>query len=161
MNFSKGNQHAKIHKLLPWRYLEDRGKVSYHLIVLLRLGWLTVLSSMNIVEQELYFLDRSPGDICERRHDSLKKKKKKRHMTAEIPRISSTKPHLNTYMIQVVAFPFLAHCNGWKRIRSGDEKNTELGGGERVNTDRLSATCSGRGCWLSGGPMGWPLGPVL
>lgn len=44
------------------------------MIVLLRLGWLTVLSSMNIVEQELYFLDRSPGDICERRRDSLKKK---------------------------------------------------------------------------------------
>lgn len=32
--------------------------------MLLRLGWLTVLSSMNIVEQELYFLLKSPGDIC-------------------------------------------------------------------------------------------------
>lgn len=37
---------------------------THHLIVLLRLGWLTVLSSMNIVEQELYFLVSSPGDIC-------------------------------------------------------------------------------------------------
>lgn len=35
---------------------------TYHLIVLLRLGWLTVLSSINIVEQELYFLERTPGD---------------------------------------------------------------------------------------------------
>lgn len=35
-------------------------------MVLLRLGWLTVLSSMNMVEQELYFLVRSPGDICDR-----------------------------------------------------------------------------------------------
>lgn len=35
---------------------------SHHLIVLLRLGWLTVLSSMNMVEQELYFLERGPGD---------------------------------------------------------------------------------------------------
>lgn len=31
-----------------------------HLIVLLRLGWLTVLSSMNIVEQELYFFCQEP-----------------------------------------------------------------------------------------------------
>lgn len=43
---------------------KDRDKKNHHLIVLLRLGWLTVLSSMNIVEQELYFLLRSPGDIC-------------------------------------------------------------------------------------------------
>lgn len=35
------------------------------MIVLLRLGWLTVLSSMNMVEQELYFLVKRPGDICE------------------------------------------------------------------------------------------------
>lgn len=34
------------------------------MIVLLRLGWLTVLSSMNIVEQELYFFASRPGDIC-------------------------------------------------------------------------------------------------
>lgn len=41
--------------------------VTYHLIVLFRLGWLTVLSSMKIVEQELYFFVRSPGDICKER----------------------------------------------------------------------------------------------
>lgn len=35
---------------------------SHHLIVLLRFGWLTVLSSMKIVEQELYFFDSGPGD---------------------------------------------------------------------------------------------------
>lgn len=37
-------------------------KFSHHLIVLLRFGWLTVLSSMKIVEQELYFFDIGPGD---------------------------------------------------------------------------------------------------
>lgn len=42
--------------------------VTYHLIVLLRLGWLTVLSSRNMVEHELYFLERSPGDIWHRKH---------------------------------------------------------------------------------------------
>lgn len=42
------------------------GRSTYHLIVLLRLGWLTVLSSRNIVEQELNFFVRSPGDICYR-----------------------------------------------------------------------------------------------
>lgn len=47
-----------------WPYLE-RWRGSHHLMVLLRLGWLTVLSSMNMVEQELYFLVRRPGDICE------------------------------------------------------------------------------------------------
>lgn len=34
--------------------------------MLLRLGWLTVLSSRNIVEQELYFFVSSPGDICKK-----------------------------------------------------------------------------------------------
>lgn len=37
---------------------------SHHLMVLLRFGWLTVLSSMKIVEQELYFFDSGPGDTC-------------------------------------------------------------------------------------------------
>ena len=37
----------------------------HHLMVLLRLGWLTVLSSMNIVEQELNFLVKVPGETCE------------------------------------------------------------------------------------------------
>lgn len=35
-------------------------KWSYHLMVYLRLGWLTVLSSRNMVEQELYFLLTGP-----------------------------------------------------------------------------------------------------
>lgn len=35
---------------------------THHFIVVLRLGWLTVLSSRNIVEHELYFLVRCPGD---------------------------------------------------------------------------------------------------
>lgn len=35
---------------------------SHHLIVLLRFGWLTVLSSMKMVEQELYFFESGPGD---------------------------------------------------------------------------------------------------
>lgn len=48
-------------------------------MVLLRLGWLTVLSSRNIVEQELYFLVRSPGDICY--------KETTMHMTGETPNI--------------------------------------------------------------------------
>lgn len=34
---------------------------SYHLIVYLRLGWLTVLSSRNMVEHELYFRLTGPG----------------------------------------------------------------------------------------------------
>lgn len=38
---------------------------SHHLMVLLRLGWLTVLSSMNIVEQELNFFVKVPGETCE------------------------------------------------------------------------------------------------
>lgn len=36
---------------------------TYHLMVLFRFGWLTVLSSIKMVEQELYFLVRSPGDV--------------------------------------------------------------------------------------------------
>lgn len=43
----------------------------YHFIVLLRLGWLTVLSSINIVEQELYFFVSCPGE-------TLGKKKRKK-----------------------------------------------------------------------------------
>lgn len=43
---------------------------SHHLMVLLRFGWLTVLSSMKIVEQELYFFDSGPGDTCGRGGDS-------------------------------------------------------------------------------------------
>lgn len=39
------------------------GEVTYHLMVLLRLGWLTVLSSRNIVEHELNFFVSSPGDV--------------------------------------------------------------------------------------------------
>lgn len=35
------------------------------MMVLLRLGWLTVLSSMNIVEQELNFFVKVPGETCE------------------------------------------------------------------------------------------------
>lgn len=35
-------------------------------MVLLRLGWLTVLSSMNIVEQELNFLVKVPGETCKK-----------------------------------------------------------------------------------------------
>lgn len=34
-------------------------------MVLLRLGWLTVLSSINIVEQELNFFVKVPGETCE------------------------------------------------------------------------------------------------
>lgn len=34
---------------------------SYHLMVYLRLGWLTVLSSRNMVEHELYFRLTGPG----------------------------------------------------------------------------------------------------
>lgn len=40
-------------------------RFSHHLMVLLRLGWLTVLSSMNIVEQELNFFVKVPGETCE------------------------------------------------------------------------------------------------
>ena len=49
----------------------DGGGVTHHLMVLLRLGWLTVLSSMKIVEQELYFFVRSPGDICVRDREDV------------------------------------------------------------------------------------------
>lgn len=35
---------------------------THHLIVLFKLGWLTVLSSIKMVEQELYFLER--GEVC-------------------------------------------------------------------------------------------------
>lgn len=36
-------------------------KCSYHLMVYFRLGWLTVLSSRNMVEHELYFRLTGPG----------------------------------------------------------------------------------------------------
>lgn len=39
-------------------------RLCHHLMVLLRLGWLTVLSSMNIVEHELNFLVKVPGETC-------------------------------------------------------------------------------------------------
>lgn len=39
-----------------------RACFSHHLMVLLRFGWLTVLSSMKMVEQELYFLDSGLGE---------------------------------------------------------------------------------------------------
>ncbi len=69
-----------------WNYSREdaartEAKVTHHLIVLLRLGWLTVLSSMNIVEQELYFFVRSPGDICCRRGDGLRSTR----ATGEVP----------------------------------------------------------------------------
>lgn len=38
---------------------------SYHLMVYLRLGWLTVLSSRNMVEHELYFRLIGPGWCCD------------------------------------------------------------------------------------------------
>lgn len=47
-------------------------------MVLFRLGWLTVLSSMYIVEQELYFLVRRPGDICYR-SDNISEGKKRQN----------------------------------------------------------------------------------
>lgn len=59
--------------------------------MLLRLGWLTVLSSMNIVEQELYFLLRSPGDIWKdtqmKNEDRWRQKKTSRHTEAGIPEL--------------------------------------------------------------------------
>lgn len=79
-------------------------------MVLLRLGWLTVLSSMYIVEQELYFLVRSPGDIWGRNNGS-------RRATA-IWFWKRVHADLGTHVIHVVAFPFLTHCNGRKeRLR--------------------------------------------
>lgn len=45
----------KKHAITQWIFTD-------HLIVLFRLGWLTVLSSMNIVEQELYFFESRPGE---------------------------------------------------------------------------------------------------
>lgn len=41
-------------------------RLRHHLMVLLRLGWLTVLSSMKIVEQELNFLVKVPGETCKK-----------------------------------------------------------------------------------------------
>lgn len=41
----------------PWQ-----PSCTHHFIVVLRLGWLTVLSSRNMVEHELYFLVSCPGD---------------------------------------------------------------------------------------------------
>lgn len=43
-----------------YQWIEFR--VPHHLIVFLRFGWLTVLSSIKIVEQELYFRDSRPGE---------------------------------------------------------------------------------------------------
>lgn len=50
---------------------------SHHLIVLLRFGWLTVLSSMKMVEQELYFFESGPGDTF----THLKKQKNTTQLT--------------------------------------------------------------------------------
>lgn len=47
------------------RHKQPRG---YHLMVYLRLGWLTVLSSRNMVEHELYFRLTGPGWCCGHTH---------------------------------------------------------------------------------------------
>ena len=44
---------------------------THHFIVLFKLGWLTVLSSMKMVEQELYFFDRGPGETCQKERTSI------------------------------------------------------------------------------------------
>lgn len=51
------DNEAKIHTLL---FIFDK-LWRYHLMVYLRLGWLTVLSSRNMVEHELYFRLTVPG----------------------------------------------------------------------------------------------------
>lgn len=45
---------------------------THHLIVLFKLGWLTVLSSIKMVEQELYFLERGPGEVCKMKCETWK-----------------------------------------------------------------------------------------
>lgn len=56
---------------------------------------------MNIVEQELYFLFKSPGDTC--------KKLDGHFTTGETPTVGKFKGVLSAYVIHVIAFPFLAH----------------------------------------------------
>lgn len=49
-----------------YQWIEFR--VPHHLMVFLRFGWLTVLSSIKIVEQELYFRDSRPGETFRQRN---------------------------------------------------------------------------------------------
>jgi len=71
-------------------------------MVLFRLGWLTVLSSRNIVEQELNFFVRIPGDIWSRGSDDNGEDKYLKLLAGNVERVTHR-------VIQVVAFPFLAH----------------------------------------------------
>lgn len=58
-------------------------KGPYHFIVLLRLGWLTVLSSINIVEHELYFFVSCPGETLGEKKKKEERRKELKYIQAE------------------------------------------------------------------------------
>lgn len=60
----------------PQALVNDKGP--YHFIVLLRLGWLTVLSSINIVEHELYFFVSCPGETLGEKKEKKRTEKRRK-----------------------------------------------------------------------------------
>lgn len=80
------NISSRVHK--KWKYdsfkTGQKQFYSYHLMVYLRLGWLTVLSSRNIVEHELYFRLIGPGWCCNTNAPVLAQRAKSTHPSISI-----------------------------------------------------------------------------
>lgn len=84
-----------------------------HLIVLFRLGWLTVLSSMNIVEQELYFFESRPGETFGEDQHLIHLQTFQPYKQAQ----PQNKVHNTfTHVVYVIAFPPIPY---WKRENQG------------------------------------------
>lgn len=131
-------------------------RLFHHLMVLLRLGWLTVLSSINIVEQELNFLVKVPGETCE---------------SWDHYRGNYTGNHTNDTS-ESVCKRLRGSCNCFSSspaLKYKEEtctgtlkkKNKKLQHVSERITHHLSETCWGTGCWLWGGLTGWLPGLVL
>lgn len=85
----------KKHAITQWTFTD-------HLIVLFRLGWLTVLSSMNIVEQELYFFESRPGETFGKDQHLIRLQKDVPYNQAQP---QNKLQNTFTHVVYVIAFP--------------------------------------------------------
>lgn len=100
-------QYCRNVAIIQWTFTD-------HLIVLFRLGWLTVLSSMNIVEQELYFFESRPGETFGKDQHLILAARRSNRISKAQPqnRVRST----FTHVVYVIAFPPIPY---WKRENQG------------------------------------------